>query len=293
MKRSALVAVASALATAGFSGLGDAGPAAPPRAASLSRSPPAHTQDVLAHAVPAVSDATYDVTDTMLMSIGSPSGITRLTAAAATTLSVRFRSDPVGVQVNAKIVDFAGSTGGPTLRARPLDNDDARGSMIFLVGPTGGVHEVARPELSADAGQFSLFNQLPYDLFPGLPGRVAGPGDSWSDTVVWYSSAGGMETMSTTARTYTLVGDSVAGDRTFLVIALSADVAITSSGSPGGMATSTNITGSLTGHLLWDAEAKLLRMAEFMRRYSGQSTMRGRAPGSLTFVGPQRIIREK
>lgn len=292
MKRSVILAVAAAMAAAGPSAAGGSGPGAPPAPGSPSPSSPARSQDVLAHAVPSVSSATYDVADTIAMSLGSPSGTAELTAVAAATVSVRFGGDPAGVRVNAEIVDFAGSTGNPVLGTRSLDNDDARGSMIFVVGPTGDVEEIARPVLSADAGQFSLFNQLPHDLFPGLPGRAAGPGDSWSDTVEWRSSAGGMETTSTTARTYTLVGASVADGGAPLVISLSAEVTISSSGSQGGLAARTTIAGSLTGRLLWDAETGLLHKAELMRRLEGRSTMQGRSPVAVSFVGPQRIRRE-
>lgn len=291
MKRSVFPAVTAALAAAGFSGPGGSGPGAPPPTGTPAQSPLLR-QEALAHAVPSVSTATYDVVDTILMSIGSPAGVTELTAVAATTLSVSFGSDGDRVRVNAEVVDFAGSTGNPAMGTRSLGSDDARGSMIFVVGPTGTVELVQRPVLSADAGQFSLFNQLPYDLFPGLPGRVAGPAESWSDTVVWNSSVGGMETTSTMARTYTLAGNTVQDGRSLLVISLSAEVAISNSGSQGGRASGTTITGSLAGHLLWDPDTGLLHTAELMRRYEGRSTMQGRAPGSLTFAGPQRITRK-
>ena len=293
MMRSVLLAATAALVAAGFSGPGGSGSGAPATTRTPLPSSPTHLQDVLAHSVPPVSSATYHVTDTMVISIGSATRRAELTAVATATLSMSFRSDPAGVRVNAEVVDFGGSVGSPAMGTQSLDKDDARGSMIFVVGTTGAVEPVARPELSPDAGQFSFFNQLPYDLFPGLPGRVAGPGESWSDTAVWYSSAGGMETTQTMARTYTLVGDTVVNGRSLLAISLSAEVAISGSGSQGGLATSQNIAGSLTGHLLWDAEAGLLHMAQLMRRHEGQSTMEGRPPGSVSLAGPQRISRKK
>ncbi|MDE2763355.1 MAG: hypothetical protein OXQ94_16140 [Gemmatimonadota bacterium] len=292
MKRSVFVAVAAALVTASDSGAGD--PGTPPDAGAPSPSSPARSQEALAHGVPSVGSTTYDVVDTMMMSLGSPAGTTELLSVATATLSVRFRDDPVGLRVNAEIEDFSGFTrnraSGST---RSLQSRDARGAMVFVVGSTGGVMSVARPELSRDAGQLSLFNQLPYDLFPGLPGRVADPGETWSDTVVWYSSAGGMETTSTTARTYTLVGDTVVDGLALVAIALSAEVAIGGQGRPGGRATTNSLSGSLTGHLFWDAESGLLHSAELMRRLEGRATMEGRPSTSVRFSGPQRLRREK
>ncbi len=292
MKRSVFAALTAALAAAGVSGPEGSARGVASSAGTPSPSASGNLQEALAHAVPSVSSVTYDVADTILMTIRSPSGVTELTAVASTTLSVSFDVDGDGVRVNAEVLGFAGSTGNPAMGTRSLGSDDARGSMIFVVGPTGAVEQVQRPVLSADAGQFSLFNQLPYDLFPGLPGRVVGPAESWSDTVVWHSSVGGMETSSTMARTYTLAGDTVQGGRSLLVITLAAEVAISNSGSQGGRASGTTITGSLTGRLLWDAETGLLHTAELMRQYEGRSTMQGRAPGTLTFAGPQRIARK-
>ena len=293
MKRNAFLAVAAALVTAGSSGPAVSSAGAPPSFETTSPSSSSHPQDVLAYAVPSARSATYHVADTMEMSIGTPANMTDLTSVSAATLSLRFRGDAAGVRVNAEIVDFGGSAGNASMGRQFLDNDDARGSMIFLVGRTGAVEPVARPELSRNAGQFSLFNQLPYDLFPGLPGRAVEPGESWSDTAAWFSSAGGMETTSTTARTYTLVGDTVVDGRSLVAVSLSAEVVISGQGSQGGRATSQHITGTLTGELFWDAEAGLLHTAELMRAYAGRSTMEGRPPGSVSYEGVQHLRREK
>lgn len=292
MKLIVFPAVAAALVAAGFSGPGNSRPGAPPLIGAPSPSSPAHSQEVLAYGVPSVRRATYRVADTMTLSIGSGAESTELTSVAAATLSMSFRSVTAGVRVDAEIVDFSGSTGNAEVGTRSLGRDDARGSMVFVVGSTGAIEEVARPDLSPNAGQFSLFNQLPYDLFPGLPGRAADPGESWSDTVVWRSAVGGMETTSITARTYSLTGETVVDGRSLVTIALSAEVAIAASGSQGGRTTTSNITGTLTGHILWEAETGLLHAAELMRDYAGRSTMQGRAPGSVGFAGVQRLRRE-
>lgn len=293
MKRSVFPAATAALAAAGFTGAGSSAPGPGPPTGTPAAASPTHFQDVLAYGVPSVRSTTYQVADTMILSIGSQSETTQLKSVAGATLSVNFRGGPEGVRVEAEIMDFSGSTGNAEMGTMSLGRDDATGSMIFIVGPTGAIEEVARPELSRNAGQFSLFNQLPYDLFPGLPGRAADPGESWSDTVVWHSAAGGMETTSITARTYTLVGDTVMDGRSLLTIALSAEVAISASGSQGGRATTSNITGTLTGRVLWDADTGLLHMAELMRDYTGESTMEGRPPGAVGFAGIQRLRREE
>lgn len=246
----------------------------------------------LGHRLPSQSRATYTVVDTVVIAAGSEQSSTEMTAATAATLTMRFERDRGGVRVNAEIADFNGSVGNPVMGRRTLDSRDARGPLIFVVGRTGAIVSVARPEMSADAGQLSFFQQLPYDLFPGLPGRAVSPGDSWSDTTIWSSATGGMETTSATARTYTFVGDTVVDGRPLVTFTVAGEVAIASRGSQGGAAVSTTITGRQDGHLLWDTEAGLLHTAELMRRLEGESTMEGRPPGSLSFTGPQRLRRE-
>ena len=246
----------------------------------------------LAHRLPSESRATYTVVDTVVIAAGSEQSSTEMTAATTAALTMRFERDRGGVRVNAEIADFGGSVGNPAMGRRTLDSRDARGPLIFVVGRTGTIVPVARPEMSPDAGQLSFFQQLPYDLFPGLPGRSVGPGDSWSDTTIWSSATGGIETTSVTARTYTLVGDTVVDGRSLVAITVAGEVAISSRGSQGGAAASTTITGTQEGHLLWDTAAGLLHMAEIMRRLEGESTMEGRAPGSIKFTGPQRLRRE-
>ena len=262
--------------------------------AAISASPTtvfAVPQRILVHGEPADERPTYHVHDTMAITIASAPGGVELTAVASASLRLAFEEEADGMRVVAEIVDFGGSVGNPEMGVQTLDSDDAQGDMVFLVGSKGVTESVSRPELSDDAGQFSLFNQLPHDLFPGLPGGAVEAGDSWSDSAVWRSSAGGMATTSTTNRTYGLVGDTLVDGRPVLEISLHAEVEISGSGSQGGLATSQSIEGIVMGRLLWDPEDRLLHYAELHRDLRGSASMEGRPPGEIALTGPQRIAR--
>ena len=278
LNRSLAIALPAALA------LACASPPPPPGGAS---------SILLAHGEPADKHPTYHVHDTMAITIASVPGGVRLTAVANASLRLAFDEDSDGLRVAAEIVDFGGSVGNPAMGVQTLEEDDARGEMVFLVGRNGVVESLSRPRLSDEAGQFSLFNQLPHDLFPGLPGHAAREGESWTDSAVWSSTAGGMTTTSTMARVYTLVGDTAVEGRSMLAISLMADVRISGSGSQGGLATSQAIEGTVTGHMLWDPESRLLHHAELHRDFEGRSSLEGRPPGEIALRGPQRIVRER
>ena len=260
-------------------------------------------QRILAHGDPTDERPTYHVHDTMVIMIASadtmaatiasvPGGI-ELTAVSSTSLRLAFEEDSDGMRVVAEVVDFGGSVGNPEMGMQTLDRDDAQGEMVFLVGSRGVTESVSRPDVSDNAGQFSLFNELPDDLFPGLPGDAVEAGDSWSDSAVWSSSAGGMATTSTTSRAYTLVGNTLVDERSVLEISLLAKVRISGSGSQGGLATSQSIEGIVMGHLFWDPEDRLLHYAELHRDLRGSASMEGRPPGEIALMGPRRIARDR
>ena len=249
-------------------------------------------QDPLAYGMPSAAGVTYQVSDTMVMAIQSPMGPMDMKAFARTTLTVTFEADPGGFRATAQVTDFAGSVTNPMMGAQSMGSEAVQGAVVVVVGPGGVVEMVGGPNLSPEAGQFSLFEGLGYDVFPTLPARAVTAGDSWTDTLTWSASAQEMETTSTTVRTFTL-GDEIAVDgRSLQSIAVSSTVEISGSGSQGGMTLDQKINGTITGYYYWDAEAGLLHSAELMRDLEGETTMPGMPPIPMTMKGPQRITRE-
>jgi hypothetical protein len=249
-------------------------------------------QDALAWGLPSMSAATYRVADTMRIEIQAPPGPMSMTALAHATLAADFAEDAGGFRASAAVTDFTGTVTNPTMGSQSMGSEVVRGAVVVVVGPTGVTELAGKPELAPQAGQFSLFEDLGYHMFPGLPGGEAAVGDTWTDTYTWSASNQGSQTTSTVTRTYTLEAETVVDGRTLQAIAVAATVEISGSGSQGGMAVTQEIAGSITGHYYWDAEAGLLHSAVLQRDFTGESTMGEMPPVSLTLNGPQHIRRE-
>lgn len=249
-------------------------------------------QDALAWGLPSMSAATYHVADTMRIEIQAPPGTVSMTALAHATLEADFAEDAGGFRASAAVTDFAGTVTNPAMGSQSMGSEVVRGAVVVVVGPTGVTELAGKPELAPQAGQFSLFDELGYHMFPGLPGREAAVGDTWTDTYTWSASNQGMNTTSTVTRTYTLEAETVIDGRPLQAIAVSATVEISGSGNQEGVALTQEIAGSVTGHYYRDAEAGLLHSAVLQREYTGESTVGDAPPISLTFNGPQHIRRE-
>ncbi|MYH51672.1 MAG: hypothetical protein F4139_01845 [Gemmatimonadetes bacterium] len=248
-------------------------------------------QDPLAHAIPSVSAVTYHVVDTMQISVQSPMGPVDVTASASATLTAGFEEAPGGFRATAELTDFSGSVTNPMMGAQSMGSEAFSGAIVVVVGPTGVTELVATPEPSPMAGQFSLFEAMGYDLFPGLPARAVAAGDTWNDTFTWSASVDGGEMTTTVARSFTMGEETVVDGRSLQTIALSATVEISASSNQGGMNASQTFEGTVAGHYYWDSAAGLLHSAELVRDYEGQATIPGMPPVPMAMKGPQRIVR--
>lgn len=241
---------------------------------------------------PPGTGTTYRVADSTQMSIQTPMGPMDLTNIARATLTVSFEADPAGFRATAEVTEFSGSAGNSRMGTQTMGSNAVGGAIVAVVGPAGLVELVDKPDLSREAGQFTLFEGLGYDLFPRLPASVVAAGDSWTDTVTWSSTAGGGRTSATRIRTFT-VGEEIEIDgRTLQMIAVSATVEISGEVAQGRTTMDQKFSGTQTGNYFWDAEAGLLRAAELMSDFTGEAKM-GRAPmTTVTLKGLQRIWRE-
>lgn len=249
-------------------------------------------QDALAYGMPSLTATTYHVADSMEVSVQTPMGPMDMAMMARATLAMSIETDPAGFRATAEVSDFNGSASNPMMGTQTMGSEAVQGAIVTVVGPQGVVELVDKPDLSQEAGQFSLFEGMAYDLFPRLPGSAVAAGDSWTDTVSWTSTQEGMRTNSTRVRTFTLGEEVEVEGRTLQTIAFSATVKISGEVSQGGATMNQNIDGTETGNYYWDAEAGLLRAAELMRDYKGETTITGAPSVPMTMKGPQRIWRE-
>ena len=241
---------------------------------------------------PPDAGTTYRVADSTQMSMQSPMGPMDLTNIARATLIVSFEADPAGFRATAEVTDFSGSAGNSQMGTQTMSSSAVGGAIVAVVGPAGLVELVDKPDLSREAGQFTLFEGLGYDLFPPLPASAVATGDSWTDTVTWSSTAGGGRTSSTRIRTFTVGEEIEVQGRTLQMIAVSATVEISSEMEQGRMTMDRSFSGTQTGNYFWDAEAGLLRAAELMSEFTGEAKMGRAPPVTVTLKGLQRIWRE-
>lgn len=264
------------LTTATLAAAGCAGPSGP--------SP----TGLLVYDVPSPAAAVYHITDTMAINVSSPIGDMEITGGTALTLGMTFESAPGGVRVTGILSSFEASMNNPMQGAMSVGLDDVSGSLELLLGRLGDVEVVSLPELSGPAAQMSPFSALAHEFFPRFADAVVEPGGTWVDTVTWATDTGGIETTSTTAYTYTLVGDTVVDGRTLLHIGVAGEVGSEATMEQGGMSMSQSMTGTLTGFLLWDRERGLPLYAESERDLAGTTSVPSVGSFDMTLIGPVR-----
>lgn len=253
---------------------------------------PSALQEPLAYTSSPVAATTYKVADSTLIAMQSPMGPMEFTTVLRATLAVSFEADPAGFRATAEVTEFTGATGNSQTGTRLIGGSAVGGALVAVVGPAGLVELVDTPERSREASQFTVFEELGYDLFPTMPARVVAAGDSWTDTVTLSSTSGGARTSSTSIRTFTVGEVVVVEGRSLQMIGVSATVETSTEMEQGRMAMEQSFSGTQTGNFFWDAEAGLLRAAQLMNDFTGEAKM-GRAPAtSVTLKRIQRIWRE-
>ncbi len=251
-----------------------------------------HPQELLAYTSSPGEGTAYRVADSTQMSMQTPMGPMDFTNLVRTTLTMSFDADPAGFRVTAAVTDFNASTRNPQGGMQTMSAGAVEGAIVAVVGPRGLVELVDKPDLSREAEQITLYEELGYDMFPRLPASAVAAGDSWTDTVTWNSTAGGERSSSTRIRTFTLGEEIDVDGGTLQIIALSATVEISSEMDMGAMTLDMRASGTQTGNYYWDNGAGLLRGAELMTDLTGEAKMGGAPPVTVALKGLQRIGRE-
>lgn len=242
----------------------------------------------LSFGVPSVPAATYETGDSLEISVESPMGAMVMNMDAAMTLAMSFERTSEGVQVTADIEKLAGAMSNPMAGNVSVDEGDVSGPLVFVVAPSGAVEVTASPTVAGAGAQLGVFAGKAQEFFPRFPDGPVEPGASWIDTVSWSGDEGGAAFSSSTAYTYTMAGDTVVGGTSLVRIAVVGDVETTVNTSQGGMDIEQSLTGTTTGHFLWDAERGLLYSADMQRDLTGVVNVPGMGlpPMALKASGP-------
>ena len=264
-----------------------------------SAGPPAPADHPFRYEVPSPATATYQVADTNTMIMSMPQGETDMAMSSSATVTLTFTADPAGLRVVGAVSDHSASMASSMMdEEMDVGGGDLTGDLEFTIGPLGHVEMISTPEAAAAAGlPATPFAFVASDLFPRFPGHALEPGDTWADstTVAEDADAAAAEELglavggeTEVVYTYTLVGDTTVGGRTLHKITLSgvstSQAEITEAETGGGGAT--DMINTVNGFYLWDADRRLVVLAELVRTVDGIMSMPGMGEMSMTMAGP-------
>ena len=272
---------ARAVAAAALAGMIAACAGAPPATGPTTR---------FQYRVPSPSSGLYHIEDSLSVGVSTPVGDMEVTTTTLLTMNMVFGRDPGGVGVFGTVIGFNATSTNSLTGTRTADAGDVTGPLALVLGRRGHVEVGAMPALDSAVADLSPFPGVAFDLFPQLPDRAVGHGGSWVDTVNWSVVDGPATTTSNTVYTYTLMGDTLVGDRTLLRIDVSGDVRLETVQGEGEMESSQELSGSITGHVLWDSETSLPAYVESHRELEGTNSVPGAGAISMTISGPVRIV---
>ena len=281
----AFPAVAAALLVACASGGPAAGDPASPAADGI----------LFRHGVPTPATATYQMADTMTMIMTTPDMEMDMAQTTGMTVALSFAEDPGGVRVTGAVSDYSSSMWSSMMGDMGAGDEEVSGELEFVLGPLGDVQVVASAQMTGGGGLISApFNLNTEGLFPRFPERPLRAGDMWADTVTESVDMSEIEAGmpgtagSTGITTYTLVGDTVVGGRTYQKITLSGTITSSAdAGEPGGSEMS-DMSGSVEGFLLWDPDRGLVALAELVTTNEGSMSMMGDAM-AMTGAGTSKV----
>lgn len=253
--------------------------------------------DSYRYEVPTPPTATYRLADTTTMIIGTPDGEMDMAMSSASTVELTFAADSGGVRATGTVSDYSSSMASTTLGNVDTGGSDISGDLEFVIGPFGDVEMISTPEVTgADLPIPIPFQFNAQEMFPRFPDRRLQPGDMWADTVIESLDLGalglplpvaGMEE-DTTIYNYTLLGDTLVDGRTLRKITLSNVVSVQTSVDEAGQTVPVDMSSTVDGFILWDAERGLVVAVDLVRTMDGSMSMMGMSM-SMTMVGPSKL----
>lgn len=244
--------------------------------------------------VPSPPTATYQIADTTTSIMSMPNGEMDMAMAFSSTIELTFAADSGGVRASGTVSDYSATMSSSMMGNMEMGGDGVSGDLEFVIGPLGHVEVISMPAVAGGALPGATpfqFNAV--ELFPRFPGHPLEAGDTWADTISASADLDSVGGMAGTAEnsmvyTYTLVGDTVVAGRTLQKITVSGFGTSQASGEEAGEPVSQDMTNTLEGFVLWDADRGLVAVAELVRTVDGSMSMQGMAMAT-TSAGPVRL----
>jgi hypothetical protein len=240
----------------------------------------------LSYGLPSRATATYQIVDsTKMVIVGSPMGPLELRSGSSFTYSLTFAADGQGVRVTAELGAFEARLRDPmgTMTSMSQEMAGLTNSFEVVLAP-GGLADVMTAPRQAGSELPMLVD--PHEVvFPRLPGGSVGTGDTWVDTVNVTVGDGGERVI---VYTYTLEGEVIHDGRPHLRVAVSGE----STMSMPSLDMTMTLTGTETGHYLWDIEGGLMASSVITRSTEGSATAPDGTAGGLEMTATTRLTLE-
>lgn len=258
---------------------------------------PAPADNPFMYDVPSPPAATYEIADTNTMIMTTPQGEMDMAQKSSATLALTFVADSGGVRVSGTVSNYSAGMSSSMMGDMDLGGNGVSGDLEFVIGPWGDVEMISTPEVAGGALPVPTpFQFSPPDMFPRFPGHPLEPGDTWADTMTSSEDLDEVEGISgagtnTTIYTYTLVGDTVVAGLTLHKITVSGAGTMQVSGTEpeAGGEVSQDMTNTVEGFYLWDADRGLVVLADLVRTVDGTMSMGGMGGMAMTMAGPSRM----
>ena len=224
----------------------------------------------LAYRTPTPPTAEYLVGDTAQVDLQAAGQKFPLKLAASSHWRMEFRDTADDrLTVTASLLDLAARVSNPMTADQTADESSVSGAVVFTLDARGNSTIVSLPTSSAPAAaQFVSGAAIAYAVFPALPDRTVAPGDSWSDTLS-FNEGTGAGTNVRSVMTYTVVGDTLLGGASYLLVRTTGTSEQATSGEVSGTDFSQTVSGTTQGRFLWDTRLDMLHSLESQSDLSG------------------------
>jgi hypothetical protein len=245
----------------------------------------------LAYGMPRTATADYVSGDSARIQIEAGGQRFAVEADVQQTWRMEFAPVARGVRVTATLTGMQGTLQAPMSRPQTADESAVQGPVVFTLDARGRATVERLPTIKPVVAQFLSGAGIAQGFFPRLPGRAAGPGQSWTDTVGYTTDESGAKTTVESITTYTVVGDSTVGRASYLLVRTAGTTRQVSGGTLAGTEFDQDVRGTTTGHFLWDRAAGELHELEYHGSLTGTMAV-AIAPAPLT-VTVSSVIRER
>ncbi|HEX6260471.1 MAG TPA: hypothetical protein VFZ51_07435 [Woeseiaceae bacterium] len=228
--------------------------------ASTPPTPPEPAGTLLAYEATAPATYTYAFSDTSGFSIeGGAIGNIKATITGAGTAELQYAPAAGGIDLTVTLTDFAGTftntaAGGMTNATEA----DVQGQARLHVDRQGVLTVASLPTASRAAQAVGVGASFFRRFTLRLPGTLARPGASWTDTVAVNEETGGTRAAVRDIVHSTWARDTIVGGRTLNVITHATQRTLDITGTSEGVEIAQHLTGTARGVTLWDAARNVI-----------------------------------